>query len=80
MGCRVSLGVLEKMSYFPLFMIPRLVLMFPRHNFSDEARKPAHGVAHLACLACCSVQIVKSFLLLYLASNAVKRKEKRLEY
>jgi len=73
MGLRVSLGVLEKMSYSPLFMMSPLVLMFPRQNFSDEARKPSHGVAHVACLACCFLQIVRSFLLFYHLSNVVNR-------
>jgi len=63
MDFRVSLGVLENMSYFPLFVISCLVLMFPRQNLYDEARKPAHGVAHVAGLAC-SMQIVESFLFL----------------
>ena len=62
LGFRVSLGVLEKMSHSPLFMMSPLVLMFPRQNFSDEARKTSHGVAHVTCLACRSLQIVKSFL------------------
>jgi hypothetical protein len=79
MGFRVSLGALEKMNYFRLFMPSRLVLMFPRQNFSDESGKPAHGVGQVACLAC-SLQIVKSFLLLCLVSNTVKRKGKRLVY
>jgi len=60
-------------------MMSPLVLMFSRQNFSDEVRKPSHGVAHVACLSS-SLQIVMSFLLLYLFSNAVNRKEKRLVY
>ena len=62
MGFRVGPGVLEKMSYSPRFMMSPSCA----DVFTSEAGKPAHGVAHVACLACCSLQIVKLFLLLYI--------------